>query len=226
MCIRDRQMIETPYGTYPACFFFGVTPAGNCNATELTLRLSFKKVTETDYEPSDWDGNRQETFGAFYSDRYGYERNYGILDTQWHRLAAKYNMFERSHISQKVDGGKELFAQCNVDFWRDENGDIMKFKTAGTGFASDPTTGLPIPDPNGKPMPGSSIASGQARNANRWKILDGNENKTDDECEFKDGKGALLHAGARCDTVARRCSLPLHERKTKAIPWYLSLIHI
>jgi len=214
------QMIETPYGTYPACFFFGVTPAGNCNATELTLRLAFKKVTETDYEPSDWDGNRQETFGAFYSDRYGYERNYGILDTQWHRLAAKYNMFERSHISQKADGGKELFAQCNVDFWRDENGDIMKFKTAGTGFASDPTTGLPIPDPNGKPMPGSSVAAGQARNANRWKILDGNENKTDDECEFKDAKGALLHAGARCDTVARRCSLPLHERKTKVIPWY------
>lgn len=214
------QMVDTPWGAFPACFFFGVHPAGNCNPTELTLRLSFKKVTETDYEPSDWDGTRMDAFGAFYSSRYGYERNYGILDQNWHRLAAKYNMFERNHISQKSEGG-EVFAQCNVDYWRDENGEIQKFRTNASGaIVSDPATGLPIPDPNGKPLAGSSVAAGQARNANRWKILDQNENKTDDECEFKDSSGKLLHAGSRCDTLARRCTLPLHERKVKTIPWY------
>ncbi len=211
-------LINTPWGEYPACWFYGA-PASNCNPTELTLRLSFKKVTETDYEPSDWDGTRMDAFGAFYASRYGYERNYGILDQQWHRLAAKYNMFERSHISSG-QGENEVFAQCNVDFWRDKNGDVQKFKTNGSGFATDAKTGLPIPDANGKPLPGSSVAAGQARNANRWKILDQNENKTDDECEFKDSSGNLLHAGSRCDTLARRCTLPLHERKTKTIPWY------
>ncbi|HQY63887.1 MAG: hypothetical protein IPQ09_16995 [Myxococcales bacterium] len=209
------QMIDTPWGAFPACYFYGIHPAGNCNPTELTLRLSFRKVVETDFEPSDWDGNRMEAFGAFYADRYGYERNYGILDTKWHRLAAKYNMFERSHISQNV-GGRELFAQCNTDFWRDENGDVMKFRADG---ARDATTGLPIPDPSGKPFAGSSIAQGQARESNRWKILDGNNNKTDDECEFLvDGK--VAHPGSRCDTLAHRCTLPLNERKTRKIPWY------
>ena len=80
------QIVNTPYGNYPACFFFGQTPVTNCDATELTLRLSFRKVTDNDFEPTEWDGNRMNAFGWFYQDRYGYERNYGVTDQQWHHL--------------------------------------------------------------------------------------------------------------------------------------------
>lgn len=219
------QMVDTPWGAFPACYFYGVYPVGNCNPTELTLRLSFKRVVDTDFEPSDWDGNRMEAFGWFYDDRYGFDRNYGVVDQKWHRLAAKHNIWERSHISQKgVGPDGELFAQCNVDYWRDANGDVMKFRfdEGKKQFLTDASTGLPIPDPNGKPFTQTNIATTQLRDApgNRFKIADQNENKTDDECEFFDGNKKELYAGSRCDTIRNRCTLPLAKRETKTRAWY------
>ena len=43
------------------------TRAGNCNPVEITLRQSFRKVVDTDYEPVDLDGFRFQAFGAFNS---------------------------------------------------------------------------------------------------------------------------------------------------------------
>ncbi len=50
------KVIDTPYGTYPACFFRGEVsggtyPVGSCDPTELKIRLSFRKVVDNDYEP-------------------------------------------------------------------------------------------------------------------------------------------------------------------------------
>lgn len=89
---------------FPSCklpgdFSGGSEPYGNCNPIEITLRHSFKKVVDKDYEPSDIDGVRFSAFGIFNFDyRYGYDRNYGILDNQWRRFAARYNLWERSHV--------------------------------------------------------------------------------------------------------------------------------
>ncbi|AUX24750.1 hypothetical protein SOCEGT47_052890 [Sorangium cellulosum] len=88
---------------FPACmlpgdFAGGTDPYGNCNPVEITLRHSFKRVVDTDYEPVDFDGVRFQAFGIFNFDyRYGYERNYGMLDNQWRRFAARYNLWKRSH---------------------------------------------------------------------------------------------------------------------------------
>ena len=41
------EIWHTQWGDYPACFFSGQGPVTNCNPTELTLRLSFKKVDNT-----------------------------------------------------------------------------------------------------------------------------------------------------------------------------------
>ena len=197
-------MVDTPWGMFPSCYFYGVYPAGNCNPSEATLRLSFKKVVDTDFEPSDWDGNRMEAFGVFYEERQGYERNYGLTDTRWHRFANKYNIWERSHISTNV-GGKETFAQCGSDFWRDEDGQIMKFKFNGDEVARD-GKGFPIPDANGKPL----ALTGIGEDANRGFMEEG----TADECK------PYGYEGARCDVHTNRCSLPMFERKLKTIPWY------
>jgi len=86
----------------PACFLdndfmHGTAPAGSCNPVEITLRQSFKRVVDKDYEPADWDGFRFQSYGAFTSDRKGFARNYGMTDTHEHRFINRYNVWEKSH---------------------------------------------------------------------------------------------------------------------------------
>ena len=88
--------------SFPSCyldadFAGGTAPAGNCNPVELTLRQSFRKVVDNDFEPKDWDGYRFQAYGAFYEDRYGYARNYGMVDKKRYRMIDRYNIWERSH---------------------------------------------------------------------------------------------------------------------------------
>ncbi|HWA71876.1 MAG TPA: hypothetical protein VG937_06075 [Polyangiaceae bacterium] len=88
---------------FPACmlsasFRGGTDPYGNCNPTEITIRDSYRLVTDTDYEPADHDGVRFQVLGAFnFNYRRGYERNYGMLDQHWTRFLSRYNLWERSH---------------------------------------------------------------------------------------------------------------------------------
>ncbi|XXT16216.1 hypothetical protein WME94_38890 [Sorangium sp. So ce429] len=125
---------------YPACmlpgdFAGGTDPYGNCNPVEITIRQSFKKVVDNDYEPVDFDGVRFQAFGIFNFDyRYGYERNYGIVDNQWRRFAARYNLWKRSHVyanPETMEGAiacatpetTQASGALNADPNRDENND-------------------------------------------------------------------------------------------------------
>ncbi len=205
--------VSTPFGVFPACFlpgdYGGGYPVTNCSPTEVTLRLSFKRVVDDDFEPTDWNGNMMEAFGWFTEDRYGYDRNYGtVLDQDWHRYAAKYNLWTQSHIAG---------SQCAVDYYRDANGNIQNYQTDGAGnFLTDGTTGLPIlanpGDPNGQPYPSTPAGQDPHRLAS--------DNKTEQECAFADSTGAIVHAGAYCDVTSNKCSLPLRERHLRTIPWY------
>ena len=238
------QVIEDPYepgSKFPFCFyahFFG-NPAANCNPTEVTLRLSFNKVVDKDYEPTDQDGKRQDAFGWFTVDRYGYERNYGILDEGWHRFAAKYNIWQQSHISD----GKGNYAQCAVDYWRDAEGNIQKFKVDAKGqIQADGKTGMPIladaNDPKAIPYAQTPVgtlsdhnnpyATGVHRDEFSGKVDDSGrpvteKNGTEDECELRDAKGTILYPGSRCDEFSRKCTIPTRDRKIKTIPWYYGL---
>ncbi|WP_437500620.1 hypothetical protein [Sorangium sp. So ce1099] len=125
---------------YPACmlpgdFAGGTDPYGNCNPVEITIRQSFKKVVDNDYEPVNFDGVRFQAFGIFNFDyRYGYERNYGIVDNQWRRFAARYNLWKRSHVyanPETMEGAiacatpetTQAAGALNADPNRDENND-------------------------------------------------------------------------------------------------------
>ncbi len=95
--------------SFPACYlpndlFGGSYPFGNCNPIEITMRMSFRRAEASDYEPLDMDGNRFAAFGAFYGERFGYARNYGITDNQWYRLAARFNIWEWHHAYQDDAG--------------------------------------------------------------------------------------------------------------------------
>ena len=101
------QKLDTPFGSIPACylspdFLGGNGPTGNCNPTEVKVRLSFRRVVSDDYEPVNWDGQRQQMFGMFTTgtinpDRLGYDRNYGIVDDQWYRFVQRHNIWKQSH---------------------------------------------------------------------------------------------------------------------------------
>lgn len=120
---------------YPACFLDGdfsggKAPSGNCNPVEVTIRHSFAKVVDTDYEPMDWDGYRFQAAGAFTKERYGFARNYGMTDTQWRRFVSRYNIWERSHYyddSENMTGAVECNTPATTpigrDARRDENND-------------------------------------------------------------------------------------------------------
>ncbi len=95
--------------SYPACFlpdefFGGSEPVGSCNPVEITLRHSFVRVDrdgdgveDSDYEPREYDGWRFQAYGGFYTDRFGYDRGYGMTDAEWHRMLNRLNIWERSH---------------------------------------------------------------------------------------------------------------------------------
>ncbi len=198
------QTISTPYGNIPLCYLFGNYPAITCDPAEVTIRLSFKKVVDDDYEPEDWTGTKMNAFGWFSVDRFGYDRNYGILDQNWHRFATRYNIWQKSH----VDG-----TQCAIDAWRDANGNVQNYQVDGAGnFVFDPQTGLPIPDPAGKPFTKSAAGSDVHRDVD----ADG----TEDECQFTDSSGDVVNPGSRCDEFKNKCDIPLYARTTKTTPLY------
>jgi len=92
------QMVhDEEWGDFPACMLVGSFPRISCNPSEVKLRLAFKRVVDTDYEPLEYDGRKMELFGFFTNDRFGYDRRYGVVDEKWHRLASRWNVFERSH---------------------------------------------------------------------------------------------------------------------------------
>lgn len=171
--------------SFPACFLDadfagGTAPSGSCNPVELTLRQSFRRVGEakrdesgalvknpdtnevvylpSDVEPKEWDGFRFQQFGAFYEERMGYARNYGIVDEQWHRLIDRYNIWQRNHFySNPADMTGEV--RCFVPPSECTDGSCV-----GTPYGSDPnrdaTDGAGAGGPNGIPDECEKVGAG------------------------------------------------------------------
>jgi hypothetical protein len=134
--------------SFPACFLppefaGGTDPVGNCNPVEVTVRHSFKKVTDTDYEIFEYDGFRFQAFGAFLSERKGYSRRFGMVDQEWHRFVNRYNFWERSHYyddPEAMTGEVACFTPDTTpegaDPHRDEDGDGTEDECAAVTTAT------------------------------------------------------------------------------------------
>jgi len=88
--------------SFPACmlpkeFSGGSEPVGSCNPVELTIRQSFRRVEDNDFQPKHWDGYRFQAVGGFYTTRFGYDRHYGMSDDKWRRFLNHYQIWHRSH---------------------------------------------------------------------------------------------------------------------------------
>lgn len=198
--VVDLSHLGWGIDSFPACFLprefgGGTWPNGNCNPTELTLRMAFRRVVASDYEPVDWTGQKFDAFGIFYGERFGYARNYGIVDQEWHRFAARYNIWEKSHAYQEKAGecaagwveSKDFPGQCELPCYTAEK------TPAGQDPNRDCGTGID------SSCVGSEVAP----------------NGTADECE-------AAGAGSQCDQFSQKCTLPYGERTSKAIVWHHS----
>ena len=133
--VVDLSHLGWGIDSFPACFldndfFGGSSPSGSCSPVELTIRHAFRRVVDSDYEPTNWDGYRFQAYGGFYVERYGYARNYGMSDDNWHRFLTRYQIWERSHYYDdldKMEGPVVCFTPDTTkpgqDPHRDENGD-------------------------------------------------------------------------------------------------------
>ncbi|MFO0553410.1 MAG: hypothetical protein U0271_33815 [Polyangiaceae bacterium] len=187
--------------SFPACFLpndflGGSAPIGNCNPTELTLRMSFRRVEASDYEPVDWDGKRFTSFGIFTGERLGYARNYGVVDENWHRFADRYNIWEWSHAYQDLDGdscpsgwveSQDFPGKCEHPCYTDETPAGQEGnRDCGSSFDA-------CRDDSGAQVP----------------------NGTADECED-------VGAGSQCDVFKQKCTLPYRERTPKPVVWHFT----
>jgi hypothetical protein len=144
----DLSSLGWGTGQFPACFldadFAGGTgPSGSCSPVELTVRSSFRKVVDSDYEPVQWDGFRFQAYGGFTTDRYGYSRNYGMTDEMWHRFLNRYQIWDRSHYyldPAAMTGSIACFTPVTTPFGadphRDEDADGTEDECAAVGKGS------------------------------------------------------------------------------------------
>ena len=131
------QMIHDPeWGDFPACLLTGDYPRISCNPSEVKMRLAFRKVTPTDYEPADFDGNKMELFGYFTNDRFGYDRHYGVVDDRWHRFASRWNIWEESHVKPAVACATPETTPDGESPHRDEDEDGTEDECASVGRGS------------------------------------------------------------------------------------------
>ncbi len=148
---KPQVIKDDIWGDFPACWLYGSFPTINCNPSELTLRQSYRKVTDTDYEPLDFDGTRMDMFGYFTVDRFGYDRGYGIVDDHWHRFATRWNLYERSHANPEVVCNTKDTTPIGADPHRDDDksGTEDECESVGRGSRCDSIVGkctIPLRD--------------------------------------------------------------------------------
>ena len=127
---------DAEWGDFPACWLVGEFPTLSCNPSELTLRQSYLRVVDHDYEPVDWDGTKMDMFGYFTADRFGYDRRYGVVDDKWHRFATRWNVWERSHALPLVACGTKETTPIGKNVHRDDDGDGTEDECASVGRGS------------------------------------------------------------------------------------------
>jgi len=187
---------------FPACMlpdelFGGTQPIGNCNAVELTIRQSYRKVVDSDYEAEDWDGYRFQAFGAFTSDRTGYSRNYGMTDQALHRFINRYNLWERSHYyadPENMKGDVACYTPETLAYGEDPHTDSNADATEDRCWLVTVNLAIEAGDCKASKNQEDLVA---CYNATNWK-----------------------YGGSKCDTFRQACTLPYRFRQTKPLAWY------
>jgi hypothetical protein len=77
-----------------------------------------------------------DMFGWFTVDRLGYDRRYGVVDDKWHRFAARWNLFHRSHVDPMVACATAETTPIGADPHRDDNANGTEDECEAVGRGS------------------------------------------------------------------------------------------
>lgn len=86
------------YGTVPLCWLRG-EEFSECGAGEYTIRHSFLKVGDRQYEPLPYKGKPTELFGYFWTDKQIYDPVQGIRDQNKERYLNRHNIWRRIELN-------------------------------------------------------------------------------------------------------------------------------
>ena len=115
----------------PTCLvinFFTGSNVYDCNPQETTIRTSFRKVVDRDFEPLELTRQPYDIVGGPRATRNGYDPNYGTTDLNFHRYQMIHNIWQQSHLSPAVscsviDGNHDGVVDGNVDANHDGTAD-------------------------------------------------------------------------------------------------------
>jgi len=85
---------------YPTCMIYNLftgSDSYDCNPQETTIRTSFRRVTDRDFQPLDKTRAPHELVGGPMATRNGFDPNYGATDSNFHRYAMIHNVWMASH---------------------------------------------------------------------------------------------------------------------------------
>jgi hypothetical protein len=126
----------------PACYIANLYTGSDvmeCNEQEISVRTSMMRVDSDrvhDYEALETNSEKWAMFGTFNRDRFGFSRQYELLDKNWHRLVARHNIWKKSHANDQdcyTGDRAESDTKCESSVGKGSRCDL---------FASDAKKGL------------------------------------------------------------------------------------
>ncbi len=87
----------------PTCYIYNLftgSDSYDCNPQETTIRTSFRRVTNRDFQPLEKTRVPHELVGGPVATRNGFDQNYGSTDANFHRYAMIHNVWMQSHSSE------------------------------------------------------------------------------------------------------------------------------
>src|SRR5262245_49772459 len=129
MFVRPGTVHIDGLGPVPSCFLL-YRDHLDCAPGEITVRNSFLRADERDYQPMVYTGDRMEKFGYFVTERAGYDDHYGVVEPARFRFVNRHNLWTESHQrdaegeylrcteanDEMVCGG--FGAECDLDLGR------------------------------------------------------------------------------------------------------------
>lgn len=98
------------WGTLPVCYMY-YNDMVDCQPSEISVRHSFLRVEDRDYQPNLYTGDRMEKFGYFETPRMGFDPHYGIVESARVHFNNRHNIWQESH-RKNTDG---TLVSCTSD---------------------------------------------------------------------------------------------------------------
>ncbi len=203
------------YGPFPSCWVLYQNHV-DCAAAELTVRNSFMKVDDTrDYEPWDYPGDRLERFGYFYTDRAGYDPDYGVVEPARSHFINRHGIWRQSY--QRDEMGE--FVACTSDGDCGGEGARCDDQLARTGRVETRVCTIPYRQREVRPVtyhlserfPEDLVADAE-RVVDEWNdaFIETVKSLRENEC-LSNGGGDCAAERARDDVVFTMCHNPVTE---------------